>query len=347
MKRKDETITNQKSSTDNKAQETAWRIGPRALPPPIGASDVLYNSISNTPAPDPTLNLQLNPQSEAEWLAVIAQLDEGKVDTARDLSEQFSVSVEHDKIEGVNVYNVTPAEVDPGLEDKLFVHAHGGAFVLNGGEAGTIEAIVIAHLAKIRVVSIDYRMPPRYPTPAGRDDVMTVYRHLLKQRPAQSMAMGGSSGGACVIMGIVQHLIELGVDVPGALYLGTPGADMSKTGDSYYINDGIDRNLVTYDGFIEAAIRLYAGGRDLKDPLVSPLYGDFLGFPPTFLITGTRDLLLSATVRTHIKLRQTGVVADILVYEGMAHADYMADLAAPETQHAFAELTTFLLRHLQ
>jgi len=340
-------MKNQESSTDKKAQETAWRIGPRTLPPPDGASDVLYNSISNTPAPDPEVNLKLVPQSEAEWLAVIAQLDEGKVDMARDISEQFSVSVDHATIEGVNVYHVTPAEIDPGLEDKLFVHAHGGAFVLNAGVAGTIEAMVIAHLAKIRVLSIDYRMPPRYPAPTGRDDMMTVYQHLLKQRPAQTMVLGGSSGGANLARGMVQHLIELGLDGPGALYLGTPGADMSKTGDSYYINDGIDRNVVTYDGLIEATVRLYADGRELKDPLVSPLYGDFGGFPPTFLITGTRDLLLSATVRTHIKLRQTGVVADILVYEGMAHADYMADLAAPETQHAFAELKAFLLQHLQ
>ena len=340
-------MTNKKASTDNKAQETAWHIGPRTLPPPAGASDILYNSISTTPTPDPTLNLKLVPQSEAEWLAVIAQMDEGKVDMAQDISEQFSVSVEHDTIEGVNVYHVTPAEIDPGLEDKLFVHTHGGAFILNGGEAGTIEAMVIAHLAKIRVLSIDYRMPPLHPAPAARDDVETVYQHLLMQRPAQKIALGGSSGGANLTMGLVQHLIEQGVDVPGVLFLGTPGADMSKTGDSYYINDGIDRNLVTYDGFIEASVQLYANGRDLKDPLVSPLYGNLHGFPPTFLITGTRDLLLSATIRTHIKLRQAGVVADLLVYEGMAHADYMADLAAPETQHAFAELNAFLLQHLQ
>ena len=339
-------MTNQALSTDNNAQETAWLIGPRTLPPPAGASDLLRDAIANTPQPDPAV-MQIEPKSEAEWLEVIAQLDEGKVDMARDISEQFSVSVEHDTIERVNVYHVTPAEIDPGLEDKLFVHTHGGAFVLNGGEAGTIEAMVIAHLAKVRVLSIDYRMPPLHPAPTARNDVMTVYQHLLKQRPAQKIALGGSSGGANLTMGMVQHLIELGVDVPGVLFLGTPGADMSKTGDSYYINDGIDRNVVTYDGFIEATVRLYANGRDLKDPLVSPLYGDFHGFPPTFLVTGTRDLLLSNTVRTHIKLRQTGVVADILVYEGMAHADYMADLTAPETQHAFAELNAFLLQHLQ
>jgi len=242
---------------------------------------------------------------------------------------------------------VTPAEIDPGLEDMLFVHAHGGAFVLNGGEACTLEAIVIASRAKIRVLSIDYRMPPRFLAPAGREDVMAVYQHLLTQRSSHSMVLGGSSGGGNLVMGMVQHLIKLGVDLPGALYLGTPAADMSKTGDSYYINEGIDRILVTYDGFLEAAVQLYANGRDLKDPLVSPLYGDFHGFPPTFLITGTRDLLLSATVRTHIKLRQAGVLADILVYEGVAHADYLTEFTSPESQHTFAELNTFLLRHLQ
>jgi monoterpene epsilon-lactone hydrolase len=327
-------------------QKTAWQIGPRTLPPPDGASDFMRDAIAITPQPDPA-KVQIEPQSEAEWLAVIAQLDEGKLDMAREISKQFSVSVEHDTIEGVNVYHVTPSEIDPKLEDKLFVHTHGGAFVLNGGEVCTLEAIVIAHLAKVRVLSIDYRMPPLHPAPAARNDVLSVYQHLLKTRPARSVAMGGSSGGANLTMGLVQHLIELGIDVPGALFLGTPGADMSKTGDSWYINDSIDRNLVTYDGFVAACIRLYANGRDLKDTLVSPLYGDFHGFPPTLLITGTRDLLLSATARTHIKLRQAGVVADILVYDGTAHADYVGVLGSPESDHAFAELKAFLLQHLQ
>jgi uncharacterized membrane protein/acetyl esterase/lipase len=327
-------------------EKSVWKIPPRTLPAPAGASDEMRASVAETPQPDPAA-VQIEPQSEAEWLAVIAQLDEGKLDMAREISKQFSVSVEHDTIEGVNVYHVTPSEIDPMLEDKLFVHTHGGAFVLNGGEVCTLEAIIIAHLAKVRVLSIDYRMPPLYPAPAARDDVLTVYRHLLKMRPARSVAMGGSSGGGNLTMGLVQQLIELGIDVPGALFLGTPGADMSKTGDSYYINDGIDRALVTYEGFVAACIRLYANGRDLKDPLVSPFYGDLHGFPPTLLITGTRDLLLSATARTHIKLRQSGVVADILVYDGTAHADYLGVLGSPESDHAFAELNTFLLQHLQ
>jgi acetyl esterase/lipase len=332
--------------TDNKTQETAWRIGPRTLPPPAGASDVMRDSIANGPQPDPA-TMQIEPKSEAEWFAVIAQMDEGKVDNVRALCELLSISVEQEQIEGVNVYHVAPPEVDPRHKDHLFVYVHGGAFVLNGGEAGLAEPIVIAHRAKMRVLSIDYRMPPKYPTPVGRDDVVSVYQHLLKQRPAQSMALGGTSGGGNLAMATVQRLLELGLDVPGALYLGTPGTDMSKTGDSWYTNDGIDRLLATYDGFVEAASRLYAGGRDLKDPLVSPHYGEVDGFPPTLLVTGTRDLLLSNTTRTHIKLRQAGVTADLLVYDGVSHGDYIAVMDSPESLHAYAELNAFLLKHLQ
>ena len=339
-------MTNQKSSTDNNAQENTWRIGPRTLPPPAGASDEMRDSIANTPQPDPA-TMQIEPQSEAEWFTVIAQMDEGKVEVVHDLSEQFSISIEQEKIEGINVYQVTPAEVDPRHKDHLFVYVHGGAFVLNSGEAGLAEPIVIAHRSKMRVLSIDYRMPPRYPTPAGRDDVVTVYQQLLKQQPAHSMALGGTSGGGNLVMATVQRLIELGLDAPGALYLGTPGTDMSKTSDSWYINEGIDRLITSYDGFVEAASWLYAGGLDLKDPLVSPLYGNVHGFPPTFLVTGTRDALLSNTARTHIKLRQAGVVADILVYEGVSHGDYIAVMDSPESLHAFAELNAFLLQHLQ
>ena len=339
-------MTNQKSSTDNQAQENTWQIGPRTLPPPAGASEAMRASIAETPQPDPA-SMQIEPQTEAEWFAVIAQFDAGKVDNVHALSELLSVSIEQKQIEGINVYYVTPAEVDPRHADHLFVYVHGGAFVLNAGRAGLAEPIIIAHRSKIRVLSIDYRMPPRYPTPAGRDDVVTVYQQLLKQQPAQSMALGGTSGGGNLVMATVQRLIELGLDVPGALYLGTPGTDMSKTGDSWYTNDGIDRLLATYDGFVEAASRLYAGGRDLKDPMVSPHYGKVDGFPPTLLVTGTRDLLLSNTARTHIKLRQAGVLADILVYDGTSHGDYIAVMDSPESRHAFAELNAFLLQHLQ
>jgi epsilon-lactone hydrolase len=104
----------------------------------------------------------------------------------------------------------------------------------------------------------------------------------------------------------------------------------------------VDNVLVSRDGFCDAATVVYAHGHDLKDPLISPVYGDMHGFPPT----GTRDLLLSNTVRVHRALRAAGIEAQLEVYEGQAHAQYMFDDRLPETAIAFGEIAEFFDRHL-
>jgi epsilon-lactone hydrolase len=123
-------------------------------------------------------------------------------------------------------------------------------------------------------------------------------------------------------------------------------ADVTKTGDTFYTNEGIDNVLISRDGFCDAATQLYANGQDLAHPRLSPVYGPFEGLPPTILTSGTRDLLLSNTVRVHRKLRQAGVEAWLQVFEGQAHAQYLFDESAPETREAFEEITQFFDRHL-
>ena len=196
------------------------------------------------------------------------------------------------------------------------------------------------------VFSIDYRMPPRHPFPAAIEDVVTVYRHVLGNRPAKSIALGGTSAGGGLTLAAVQRFLELDLDVPGAIYAGTPWADLTKTSDSLFTNEGLDRVLVTYEGLLRGAAELYANGQDLTNPLISPLYGDFRGFPPAYLVTGTRDMLLSDTVRTHRKLRTAGAVADLNVYEGLSLAGYLVVPNSPESQQVYGELNAFLLRHL-
>jgi monoterpene epsilon-lactone hydrolase len=322
---------------------------PRTLPPPDGASGVLREAIASHPERviERIKLFRIVPQSDAEWLALITARDRAMATEVREAIDQSPVSVDRDEIERVTVYHVTPDEIDPVHEEHLFVHVHGGAYIFGGGEACVAEALAIALGTRMRALSIDYRMAPRHPYPAAVDDVVAVYRHLLTKRPARSMAMGGSSAGGGITLSAVQQCIELGVDVPGALFVGTPGSDLSETGDTLHTNQGVDRNIPTYDGVIEAAVRLYANGRDLKDPRISPIYGDFHGFPPTLLVSGTRDLFLSNTARTHIKIRQAGSVADILVWEGVSHGDYLHELATPESKHFLAELDRFFTQHLQ
>ena len=135
--------------------------------------------------------------------------------------------------------------------------------------------------------------------------------------------------------------------MPGAIYLGTPWADLTDTSDTIHTNEAIDRVLLNYDGWLSAAARLYAGDHELTHRLISPVYGDFDEFPPTYLISGTRDMLLSDTVRVHRKLRAAGVEADLNVYEGMSHAGYMIVANSPESEQVYAELGDFLLEHLK
>jgi acetyl esterase/lipase len=104
--------------------------------------------------------------------------------------------------------------------------------------------------------------------------------------------------------------------------------------------------LVSRDGFCDPAAQFYAHGHDLKDPLLSPIYGDFHGFPPAILTTGTRDLLLSNTVRAHRKLKDSGVEAELNVFEAQSHAQYSRDDTAPETLAAFGDIAKFFDKHL-
>ena len=119
-----------------------------------------------------------------------------------------------------------------------------------------------------------------------------------------------------------------------------------RVGDTYETNEWVDNILVTWDGWLGRAAKLYANGTDLKNPYISPIYGDFSGFPPAILTSGTRDLFLSNTVRTHRKLRRAGVEADLNVYEGQSHAQYGFDPNAPETKEAFTDIANFFDRHL-
>jgi len=122
--------------------------------------------------------------------------------------------------------------------------------------------------------------------------------------------------------------------------------DLSKTGDTLFTNEMVDNTIGTQDGFLHATALLYANGRYLKDPLLSPIYGDVRGFPPAILTSGTRDLYLSNTVRMHRKLRAAGVEAVLQVWEGQSHLQYMMDITAPETKEYHDEVARFLDLHL-
>jgi acetyl esterase/lipase len=329
------------------AQENAWDIPPRTLPASVDVSEEMRESLLNIPPiMDVATARGAAPKTAEAWEAWAKGRDVSAAAATRAMAEELSVTIEEDKIAGVNVHRVTPSEIDEGHQKHLFVYIHGGAWVLNSGVAAAREAVLIAAIMKISVVSIDYRMPPKHPAPAAINDVVAVWQELLKRNSPASMAIGGSSAGGNISLGSAHRFKDEGLPLPGALYLGTPCVDIDLTGDSRFINEGVDRWLVSWEGMPLEAGKMYAGEFDHKHPHISPIYGDFSGFPPTYIISGTRDLLLSDAVRVHRKLRRAGVEADLHIYEGQSHGDYGFVLNAPETAEHCAELNAFLLDHL-
>ena len=262
------------------------------------------------------------------------------------MAERMHVKIEPAVIDGVRVYVVTPDEIPPENKNRVLIHTHGGCYVLFPGESGATEAVMMAGFGHFKVISVDYRMPPEAYFPAALDDVITVYKAVAKTTDPKNMAIFGTSAGGALTLEAVLKAKQLGLPLPGAIAPGTPMSDVTKTGDSFYTNEMVDNVLVSRDGFCDAATVVYAKGHDLKDPLLSPVYGDMHDFPPTILTTGTRDLLLSNTVRVHRALRQAGVEAALEVYEGQSHAQYQFDDRVPEAKEAFGEIATFFDKHL-
>jgi acetyl esterase/lipase len=283
----------------------------------------------------------------AEWRAAANAQAAKTVATLPAMRQRLHVKVESTTMAGVHVFVVTPDVIPPEHRNQILIHVHGGCYVLFPGESGTSEAILMAGLDHFKVISVDYRMPPDAYFPAALDDAITVYKAVLKTTDPKHIAVFGTSAGGALVLEMMLQAKHLGLPMPAAIAPGTPMSDVTRTGDSFYTNEFVDNVLVSPNGFCHAATILYAHGHDLKDPLLSPVYADMHGFPPAILTTGTRDLLLSNTVRVHRKLRQAGVEAQLEVYEGQSHAQYGRDDRIPETKEAFGEITQFFDQHIR
>lgn len=324
------------------ALEGARQIPARELPVPDTTSPQMRAFIAKPL--DPIWNM--HPKSVQEWKSLVQTLAERVVKELPAFCDKMKVTYKPGIIAGVKVFTIVPNEVSAANRNRLVLNLHGGGYVLNPGESGLPQAVGMASLGHIKVIEVDYRMPPDFPYPAALDDALAVYKELLKTTDAKHIGIWGDSAGGGLTLATVLRAKAEGLPLPAAIAVGTPWSDISKTGYSYFTNDMIDNILVSYDGLVGEFAKLYANEHDLKDPMLSPVYGDFHGFPPTFLTTGTRDLLLSCTVRVHQKLREAGVVADLVVFEAESHDQFAIAFDTPELKEHYEGMAAFFERFL-
>jgi acetyl esterase/lipase len=248
-----------------------------------------------------------------------------------------------DKIAGVPVRIVTPEGLPAANKDKVLLNLHGGGF--NSDSGSYTESIPIASYAKIKVVAVIYRLAPEHPYPAQVEDAVAVYKELLKTYKPEHIVIYGTSAGAILTAEVAVKLKQLGLPLPAALGIFSGLGDFAREGDSMamYALRGLTGHLdPPGSGPHDPA---YLNGADPKDPVVSPIYADLHGLPPTLFVTSGRDLLLSGTVNLHRAYLNAGVDARLVVFDALTHA-FWYDPRLPEAIEANHMMADFFVKQL-
>ena len=262
----------------------------------------------------------------------------------------YAVDIREEWIAGVRTDVVLPKPGVPARNSgRVLINLHGGSYsyATGGRLAGLAEAIPIAGSAAMKVISVDYKTAPKHRFPAATLDVVAVSRNCSRA-PAREYRPLWLLDGATLTANVVAWLQKEKLPKPGAVGLFCGGAtkDDQLEGDSYYTASALMGDAVPAPGQSFPALPYLEGTRG-DDPLVAPVVSleVLAGFPPTLLISGTRDLVLSAAVYTHTRLVKAGVDADLHVWDGMWHG-FFFDVDLPESKEAYDVVARFFDRHL-
>ena len=281
---------------------------------------------------------QESPQSK-DLADIRAGTDAWRKKDSAEALRLYPVKVEEKNIAGVRTDIITPLDMPATNKNRVLINLHGGGFISDSGSL--IEGIPIASLAKIKVVSVYYRLAPENPFPAAVDDVVAVYKELLKSYQPRSIGIFGTSAGAILTGEVVVKFKQLGLPLPAALGMFSTLADFSRPSDSQQLFslNGFSGNLAPQTSD-RPHDENYVGKTDPKDPVLSPLFADLHGFPPSLLVTSTRDLLLSNTSIFHRALLDAKCEAHLVVFEALPHA-FWYHFQLPETKEALQIMANF------
>lgn len=329
------------------------------------AQDTQREDASTVPMPATPLPYSgfASEQAKAKFAELLAQTRDGKGPNPADLAEQrrfyqrynddrlaemqrrYATRVEATTLGGVAVQIVEPAGgVVAGNRERVLINLHGGAFMWGAGSGALVEAIPIAAVAGMRVVTVDYRLAPEHVYPAAVDDVEAVYRELLKRYPARNIGIYGCSAGGVLTAQATARLLTADLPAPGAIGMFC-GAGLLFRGDS-----GTLAQLATGNAPMQSdggASLPYLRTAKADDAVAYPGQSPELlkRFPPSLLLAGGRDFALSALTTMQRRLLAAGVDARLIVFDGLWHAFFVFP-ELPESQEAYARISEFFDQQL-
>lgn len=228
-------------------------------------------------------------------------------------------------------------------QDHVILQLHGGGYMGAVRNAYYVFAGLYNEVSHgCNVLTPDYRVAPEHPYPAALEDAVASYQWLLdKGYYGEQIIVAGDSAGGGLAMALCMYLKDHHMPMPGGVVAMSPWTDLTASGESYetnYERDPLFGN--TKDSLIY--VNDYAGDHDKMDCYISPLFGDFRGFPPMLIQVGSLEMLLSDSVSVAAKAREQGIRVRLSIYEGMFHVFQMAYLNILESKKAWAEVGKFI-----
>ncbi len=211
------------------------------------------------------------------------------------------------------------------MKKYVILYCHGGGYSTGSTVYARTLTKKLAESTSMDVFAFNYRLAPEHPYPAATDDALKAWNYLMYLGyGARDVIVAGDSAGGNLALSLTLRLKEQGRLLPRGLVLLSPWTDLTKSGKSYESRKEVDP--VLDHEYLDRMIENYAGGQELSNPLISPLFGNFKGFPPTYIQVGDNEILLSDATLLHKKLLKENVSAHLDVYKGMWHVFQMSPI---------------------
>ena len=224
---------------------------------------------------------------------------------------------------------------------RVIYYLHGGGYVSGSAKSCRPITATLSRCLTARVFALDYRLTPEHHFPAALEDALAGYRWLVSLGiDPHRMAVAGDSAGGGLALALVMRLRDLGENLPACIVGMSPWTDMTGSGDSIVVNSERDPMFVAED--MERYASLYLGSQSRKDPLASPLHGDFTDLPPLLCHVGETECLLDDARQVHAKMLAAGGSSQLRIFKEVPHVWQFGTPFVPEARESLQEIADFI-----
>lgn len=275
-----------------------------------------------------TISIPKDPKLVATMRTVVNAMFEKSLPAVQ---SRYPVEMTSDTIAGVEVIRVRPkGGVTSRNKARILLNLHGGSFMVGWPSVALLDAIPVAALSGIEVVTIHYRLYPEAVHPAALEDLAAVYREILKTHKPRNVGIFGGSAGGVITLQSIPWFKKQGLPIPGAIAPLSCGFQ-TAVGDSAIWNFS---GGFSPPGTTMISTGGYLGAHDRRDWVPGTSPEALADYPPTLWLAGTRAPEMSGAITGHAKMLKNGVESELYMIEGGWHTSYSTAPETPEAQDA-------------